>query len=303
MLLIGADVAGCNLFGAPVADVPDARSLSIAALVTGVAADPEGAGRDGAGHLCRLLPYHRGADPFADAVAVGRAAGLAGRANEAGPGFRGLMPAHVAVLILPGMIRDSASILRIAVPPMLPVVQPMGFAPVRFGILTVMAVEVGRLMPPFGISVHPIESTRADRSITPATLWLTECGARATGTDARSPGRAFLHTVRQLAETHDPAIIREGHRASMVRGSCGLGKLANLDALQDHIFTAACFPVRLRGRFGGLHPRGRDPRGLPMARAKAIIRCAVTGAVVSRSTGGSIHPTFEPRLAPAARRG
>ena len=84
-----------------------------------------------------------------------------------------------------------------------------------------------------------------------ATLWLTERGVRVTGTDAWSWDAPFLHTARRWAETHDPAIIWEGHRASMVRGYCDLEKLSNLDALPDHGFTVACFPVKLKGGSAG----------------------------------------------------
>lgn len=92
--------------------------------------------------------------------------GLAQLATAADLGFWGLMLAYVAVLILLGMILDSASILLIAVPLMLPVVQPMGLDLVWFGIVTVIAVEVGLLTPPFGISVYVIKSTLEDQSIT-----------------------------------------------------------------------------------------------------------------------------------------
>jgi kynurenine formamidase len=84
-----------------------------------------------------------------------------------------------------------------------------------------------------------------------ATLWLTERGVRVTGTVAWSWDAPFLHTARRWAETHDPAIIWEGHRASMVRGYCHLEKLAHLDALPDHGFTVACFPVKLKGGSAG----------------------------------------------------
>ena len=48
---------------------------------------------------------------------------------------------------------------------MLPILQPMGVDLVWFGIITVIAVEVGLLTPPFGISVYVIKSTLNDPSI------------------------------------------------------------------------------------------------------------------------------------------
>ena len=67
--------------------------------------------------------------------------------------------------ILFGMILDSSSIMLILVPLMLPVVVPMGVDLVWFGIITVIAVEIGLLTPPFGISVYVIKSTLEDPDI------------------------------------------------------------------------------------------------------------------------------------------
>ena len=84
-----------------------------------------------------------------------------------------------------------------------------------------------------------------------ATLWLLDRGVRVTGTDAWSWDAPFLHTARRWAETRDPSIIWEGHRASIRTGYCHLEKLANLDTLPDHGFTVACFPVKLKGGSAG----------------------------------------------------
>jgi kynurenine formamidase len=79
-----------------------------------------------------------------------------------------------------------------------------------------------------------------------ATLWLLDRGVRVTGTDGWSWDAPFSHTARRWAETRDPAIIWEGHRASIVAGYCHLEKLANLDTLPPTGFTVACFPVKLK---------------------------------------------------------
>lgn len=84
-----------------------------------------------------------------------------------------------------------------------------------------------------------------------ATLWLLDRGVRVTGTDAWSWDAPFLHTARRWAETRDPSIIWEGHRASIRTGYCHLEKLANLDTLPDDGFTVACFPVKLKGGSAG----------------------------------------------------
>ena len=72
---------------------------------------------------------------------------------------------YVLAVILLGMILDSSSIMLILVPLMLPVVGPMGLDLVWFGIVTVIAVEIGLLTPPFGLSVYVIKATMADDAV------------------------------------------------------------------------------------------------------------------------------------------
>jgi tripartite ATP-independent transporter DctM subunit len=93
-------------------------------------------------------------------------AGLGDWAAQADLGFWGLMILYVLIVVALGMILDSSSIMLILVPLMLPVVQPMGVDLIWFGIVTVIAVEIGLLTPPFGISVYVIKSTLDDPSIT-----------------------------------------------------------------------------------------------------------------------------------------
>ena len=84
-----------------------------------------------------------------------------------------------------------------------------------------------------------------------ATEWLTGEGVRVTGTDAWSWDAPFLHTARRWAETRDPSIIWEGHRASMTRGYCHMEKLANLESLPASGFKVACFPFKIKGASAG----------------------------------------------------
>jgi len=79
--------------------------------------------------------------------------------------FWAFLSLYVLAVILMGMILDSASIMLILVPLMLPVIEPMGIDLVWFGIVTVIAVEIGLLTPPFGISVYVIRATLDDASI------------------------------------------------------------------------------------------------------------------------------------------
>ena len=84
-----------------------------------------------------------------------------------------------------------------------------------------------------------------------ATLWLLERGVRVTGTDAWSWDAPFSHTARRWAADPDPAMIWEGHRASIEIGYCHMEKLANLDRLPDHGFIISCFPYKIRRASAG----------------------------------------------------
>jgi len=79
---------------------------------------------------------------------------------------------YVLVVILFGMILDSSSIMLILVPLMLPIVQTMRIDLIWFGIITVIAVEIGLLTPPFGISVYVIKSTLDDPDISLSDIFL-----------------------------------------------------------------------------------------------------------------------------------
>ncbi|WP_432816928.1 TRAP transporter large permease [Sulfitobacter sp. JB4-11] len=87
-------------------------------------------------------------------------------------GLMGLIVLYVAVVIVLGMILDSSSIMLILVPLMLPILNPMGVDLIWFGIVTVVAIEIGLLTPPFGISVYVIKSTLDDPDISLADIFI-----------------------------------------------------------------------------------------------------------------------------------
>jgi kynurenine formamidase len=84
-----------------------------------------------------------------------------------------------------------------------------------------------------------------------ATLYLTSRGVRITGTDAWSWDAPFNFTAQKWAETHDPSIIWEGHKAGREIGYCHIEKLANLDQLPATGFTVSCFPFKIRAASAG----------------------------------------------------
>jgi kynurenine formamidase len=91
-----------------------------------------------------------------------------------------------------------------------------------------------------------------------ATLYLTARGVKITGTDAWSWDAPFVHTAKRWAETKNPSIIWEGHRAGRERGYCHIEKLANLDQLPATGSRSAAF--RSRSRL--LRLAGRGPSRL-----------------------------------------
>lgn len=78
-------------------------------------------------------------------------------------GFAAVMVVYVLMMIFLGTILDTASIILIAVPLFLPLIEPMGLSLVWFGIISVIGAEIGLLTPPLGISCFVIKST-LDRS-------------------------------------------------------------------------------------------------------------------------------------------
>jgi tripartite ATP-independent transporter DctM subunit len=77
-------------------------------------------------------------------------------------GAYGFLLVYLLLIILLGCLIDSISIMLIVLPIALPVAEATGFDLIWFGILTVVAVEMGLLTPPFGLSVYTIKSALDD---------------------------------------------------------------------------------------------------------------------------------------------
>jgi tripartite ATP-independent transporter DctM subunit len=91
---------------------------------------------------------------------------LSGWAAGAGLGLIGFTLVYVALVIVLGCFIDSVSIMVITLPFALPVVKALGGDLIWFGVVAVVAVEIGLLTPPFGISVYVVKSTLDDQRIT-----------------------------------------------------------------------------------------------------------------------------------------
>lgn len=72
---------------------------------------------------------------------------------------------YCLVVIALGCLLDSSSILLVVVPLMLPILQPLGVDLIWFGIVTIVAVEIGLITPPFGISIFVIRGALPDGTI------------------------------------------------------------------------------------------------------------------------------------------
>ena len=96
---------------------------------------------------------------------TGMPGAVTGLITELGLGPWGFLIAYIAIVILLGCIIDSVSIMLIMLPIVLPVAKAFGMDIVWFGVITVVAVEIGLLTPPFGVSVYTVKSALNDRRI------------------------------------------------------------------------------------------------------------------------------------------
>ncbi len=83
-----------------------------------------------------------------------------------GLGPWGFLAAYLAIVVALGCIIDSVSIMLIMLPIVLPIARSFGMDIVWFGVITVVAVEIGLLTPPFGVSVYTVKSALNDSRIT-----------------------------------------------------------------------------------------------------------------------------------------
>lgn len=77
----------------------------------------------------------------------------------------GFLLLYIALVILMGCFIDSISIMLILLPIVLPVAHAGGFDMIWFGVMTVVAVEIGLLTPPFGLSVFTIKASIDDKTL------------------------------------------------------------------------------------------------------------------------------------------
>ena len=88
-----------------------------------------------------------------------------------GLGVAGFLAAYLLLLVILGMLLDSTSIMLIMLPLALPVATALGANLVWFGVVTTIAIEIGLLTPPFGLSVYVIKASMNDPTMTLATIF------------------------------------------------------------------------------------------------------------------------------------
>jgi tripartite ATP-independent transporter DctM subunit len=96
---------------------------------------------------------------------------MAALLSTTGLGLAGFLGAYLVLLLILGMLLDSTSTMLIMLPLALPVATALGANLVWFGVVTTIAIEIGLLTPPFGLSVYVIKASMDDPTLTLATIF------------------------------------------------------------------------------------------------------------------------------------
>lgn len=80
-------------------------------------------------------------------------------------GLVGVITIYILVVLALGCVLDSMSIMLIMVPLFYPVVHSLGGDPIWFGVITVIAIEIGLLTPPIGLSAFVLKNSIAEKEI------------------------------------------------------------------------------------------------------------------------------------------
>jgi C4-dicarboxylate transporter DctM subunit len=73
---------------------------------------------------------------------------------------------YLVVVLIMGCFLDSLSIMLILLPFVLPVIQAFGTDMVWFGLITIVAIEIGLLTPPLGMSAFVVKANLNDPEVT-----------------------------------------------------------------------------------------------------------------------------------------
>ena len=95
--------------------------------------------------------------------------GLSGTIQQtvlaSGLGAAAILGVMVLVWFVLGMFIDSISIMLITVPIFTPLSGRIGYDPISFALIGILAIEAGLLTPPFGLVVYTVKSSVNDPEV------------------------------------------------------------------------------------------------------------------------------------------
>jgi tripartite ATP-independent transporter DctM subunit len=95
--------------------------------------------------------------------------GITGAAKQlflgSGMGMYEVLAVMVLIWFILGCIIDSISIILLTVPVFYPVAMALGFDPLAFAIMGIIAIETGLLTPPFGILVFTVKAALPEEDV------------------------------------------------------------------------------------------------------------------------------------------
>ncbi|EJW13236.1 TRAP-type C4-dicarboxylate transport system, large permease component [Rhodovulum sp. PH10] len=90
---------------------------------------------------------------------------------DTGLGPWGILTVMVLIWLVLGCLIDSISIILLTVPIFAPIATHLGFDPLAFAIMGIIAIETGLLTPPFGILVFTVKAAVPDRGVALAEIF------------------------------------------------------------------------------------------------------------------------------------
>jgi TRAP-type C4-dicarboxylate transport system permease large subunit len=100
---------------------------------------------------------------------------IAARMTYLGAPANGFLLIYILIVLGLGCIIDSVSIMLIMLPIVLPIAKAFGMDLIWFGVVTVVAIEIGLITPPFGISVFTVKAAVNDPRISTWTVFAGAC--------------------------------------------------------------------------------------------------------------------------------
>lgn len=88
-----------------------------------------------------------------------------------GAGPWGILIIMIAIWFVLGCLIDSISIILLTVPIFAPIATHLGFDPLAFAIMGILAIETGLVTPPFGILVFTVKAAVPDKNVTLAEIF------------------------------------------------------------------------------------------------------------------------------------